>query len=69
MVEWSEMTLNYNGEVSKPNRVVGGSIPSCEVVSLLDGKLAMRSSVSCVSKIIKHMVERNILWSSGQFLV
>ena len=29
-----------NGKVPKPNRVVGDSIPSREIVSLLDEKLA-----------------------------
>jgi len=32
--------LNDSGKVPNPNGVVGGSIPSCEIVSLLDGKLA-----------------------------
>ena len=37
--------------VPKPNGVVGGSIPSRETVSLLDGKLARWSSASRVLKI------------------
>jgi hypothetical protein len=32
--------------VPKPNRVVGGSIPNYEIVSLLDGKPPMSSSTS-----------------------
>ena len=34
--------LDDSGEVPKPNRVVGGSIFSREIVSLLDGKLTTR---------------------------
>ena len=37
-----------NAEVPKPNGVVGGSIPSHEIVSLLDVQLARCSSASCV---------------------
>ena len=48
------MTLNYrtddNGEVPKPNEAVGSSIPSREIVSLLDKKLAKWSSTSNVPK-------------------
>jgi hypothetical protein len=39
-----------SGEISKPNRVVGGSIHDCEIVSLLDGRVARSSSTSCVPK-------------------
>ena len=39
-----------SGKVSKPNGVVGGSIPRREIVSLLDRKLAMWSNASCVPK-------------------
>ena len=42
--------LNGSVEVLKPNGVVGGSIPECETVSLLDGNLARWSSTSNVSK-------------------
>ena len=31
--------LEDSGEVPKPNEVVGGSIPSCETIFLLDEKL------------------------------
>jgi hypothetical protein len=33
-----------SGEVPKLNGVVGGSIPSCEIISLLDEKLAKCSN-------------------------
>jgi hypothetical protein len=37
-----------NGEVPKPNEVVDGSIPHCEIVSLLDkNTLTMWSNASC----------------------
>ena len=39
-----------SGEVPKQNGVGGGSTPDCEIVSLLDGKLARWSSASCVPK-------------------
>ena len=39
-----------SGEVPKPYRVGDGSIPSCEIVSLLDGKPTRWSSASCVTK-------------------
>jgi hypothetical protein len=43
--------LSYDsGEVPKVNRVVGGSKPGCEIVSLHDKKLAKWSSASCVPK-------------------
>jgi hypothetical protein len=29
--------LDDSGDIPKPNEVVGGSIPNCEIVSLLDG--------------------------------
>ena len=37
-----------NGKIPKLNRLVDSSIPVYEIVSLLDGKLAGWSSVSCV---------------------
>ena len=37
-----------SGKVPNPNKVVGGSIPNREIVSLLDGKLARWSSASCI---------------------
>lgn len=39
-----------SGVVPKPNIVVGGSIPSREIVSLFDGKLTKSSGASCVPK-------------------
>ena len=42
--------LDDSREVSKPNEVVGGSILSREIVSLLDGKLTKWSSASYVPK-------------------
>ena len=39
-----------SGEVPKPNGVIGNSIPGCEIVSLLDRKLASWSSAPCVPK-------------------
>ena len=50
---WSEMILNYQMIVErypKPNKVVGGSISSHIIVSLLDGKSTKWSSTSCVPK-------------------
>ena len=32
---------DYSGEVPKPNKVVGDSIPDREIITLLDGKLVM----------------------------
>ena len=43
-----------SGEVPKLNGVVGGSISDCEIVSLLDGKLATWSSASYVIYIYIH---------------
>jgi hypothetical protein len=37
-----------SGEVPKPNRVVGGLIPNCEIVFLLDRKPTRWSSTFCV---------------------
>jgi hypothetical protein len=34
----------------KPNEMVGGSIPSCEIFSLLDRKLAKWPCALCVPK-------------------
>ena len=42
--------LDDSGEVPNPNGVVDGSIPSCEIIFLLDGKLAKWSGTSCVQK-------------------
>jgi len=47
---WSETTLNYWMMVERyPNlkEEVGGSIPACEISSLLDEKLAKWSTTSC----------------------
>ena len=47
---WSETTLDYRMMVERyPNlkEEVGGSIPRCEISSLLDGKLAEWSTTSC----------------------
>jgi hypothetical protein len=44
------MTLNYRMMVKRyPNlkEEVGGPIPSCEISSLLDGKLVRWSTTSC----------------------
>ena len=48
--------LDDNGKVLKANEVVGGSIPGCEIISLLDGKLGRWSSVSCVPNKNKNYV-------------
>lgn len=47
---WFKMILNYQMMVggTQPNGVVGGLIPDCKIVSLLDGKLTKWSSASCV---------------------
>ena len=39
--------LDGSGKVAELNGVNGGSIPGCEIVSLLDGNLAWWSSASC----------------------
>jgi hypothetical protein len=47
---WSETTLNYRMMVERyPNikEEVDGSIPACEISSLLDEKLAKWSTASC----------------------
>ena len=41
-------------ELPKPNEAVGGSVPDCGIVSLLDGKLARWSSTSCIPKKQQH---------------
>ena len=46
----SELTLNYSMMMERyPNlkEEVGGSIPNCEVISLLDKRLPRRSTTSC----------------------
>ena len=48
-----EMTLNYWRIVErqpKPNEVVGGSIPDCEIFSLLDGKISQVATCLMCSK-------------------
>ena len=47
--------LDDSGKVPKPNRVVGGLNPRCEIVSLLDKKLAMWSSTSWGMGHLKNM--------------
>ena len=42
--------LDDCGKVPKLNKLVGGSIPGYEIVSLFDGKLARWSNASCVHK-------------------
>jgi hypothetical protein len=42
--------LDDSGKVPKLNEVIGGSIPGCKIISLLDGKLAKWSSTSYVPK-------------------
>jgi hypothetical protein len=49
MGKWSEMTLSYLMMVEGfPNlkKEVGGSNPGCDIFSLLDGKLVVRSPAS-----------------------
>ena len=53
MVRDEHKLLDDCGEGLKPNRVVGGSIPSHEIVSLLDEKLVRWSRASCVPKNFK----------------
>ena len=48
MVRDDPKLLDDSGKVPIPNGVVGGSIPGREIVSLLDRKLAMWSTTSCV---------------------
>jgi hypothetical protein len=50
MVRDNPKLLEDSGEVPKPKGRVGGSIPGCEIISLLDGKLTRWSSTSCVPK-------------------
>lgn len=50
MVRDDPNLLYDSEEASKVDGVVGGSNPSYEIVSLLDGKLIMWSSVSCIPK-------------------
>ena len=52
LVQDNPKLLDDNGEVPKPNRVVGGLIPGHTIISLLDGKLPVVrwSNTSCVSK-------------------
>ena len=50
---WSEMISPLSvdsGEIPESNGLVGGSNPNCEIISLLDGKLARSSSVSCIPR-------------------
>ena len=49
--------LDDSGMVPNLNGVACGSIHGCETVSILDGKLAMWSSASCVPKKRKANVE------------
>jgi hypothetical protein len=58
-----------SGEVPKPNRVVDGSIPGYEIVSLLDGKLTRWSSASCVPKRTKLGGGLRLVVRSNSFLV
>ena len=51
-----------SGEVSKPNTVVGNSIPSREIMSLDGKKLTRWSSASCVPKIYIQPIACYDLW-------
>ena len=42
--------LDDSGDAPKQKGAVGGSIPSCEIISLLDGKLVRWSNASYVPK-------------------
>ena len=51
----SEMTRNYRVMVERYpnlNEDVGGSIPGCEISSLLDRKLARWSTASCALDLV-----------------
>ena len=50
MVRDDPKLLEDNGKIPKPIGVVGGSIPSRDIVSVLDKKLTSRSNTSCVPK-------------------
>jgi hypothetical protein len=54
-----------SGKVPKLNGEVGDSIPGCEIVFLLDGKLARWSSASCIPKRKKSGVPQSHLYSLG----
>ena len=56
---WDDLKLRDDrGKVSKPNRVVDGSIPGYEIVPLLDRKLAKLSSASCFPQKEKEKEKR-----------
>ena len=59
LIQADPKLLDDSGEVPKLTWVVGGLIPICEIVSLLDEKLAMWSSISCVSKKPKKKKTQN----------
>jgi hypothetical protein len=54
--------LDDSKEVPKPNRVVGGLIPDCEIIFLPNEKLATWSSASFVPKEFKLKKTRKITW-------
>jgi hypothetical protein len=58
MVQDDPKLSDDSGEGLKSNKVVGGSIPGHEIVSLLDEKLARWSSASCVPKRKKKRKEK-----------